>query len=79
MTWKPITDAPRDGSWLLLKGGSMDYDWDGESEPPAVVGQYIEVTTGGAREGCWQFAWYDSGYYGEYRNPTHFMSLDDVL
>jgi hypothetical protein len=72
--WRPIETAPKDGSWVLLQGGNIDYEWDGDTKPPVVVGQYI----GGAAhhdEQRWQYAWYDSGYYGEYEGPTHWMPL----
>jgi len=74
MDWQPIETAPKDGTWVLLSGGSIYYGWDGETFPPHVVAQFI----GGPKyreEQCWQFAWYDGGYYGEYENPTHWMPL----
>ena len=71
--WQPIETAPRDGTWILLTGGSIEYSWDGDSQPAAVVGQYaIALTTE-----RWQFAWYDGGYYGEYVDPTHWMPLPE--
>lgn len=67
MEWQPIDTAPQDGSWVLLRGGAPDRYWDGKSVPPAVVGQF----DGGA----WRFAWYDSGEYGRYLNPTEWSAL----
>lgn len=65
--WQPIETAPRDGTWVLVTGGDICYGWDGISKPSAVAAQF---------EGrAWQFAWYDSGYYGEYEDPTHWMPL----
>lgn len=70
--WKTIKTAPKDGSWMLLSGGVIDYGWErGETIPPAVVGQWNNEAE------CWQFAWYDGGYYGEYENPTKWMPLPD--
>lgn len=66
--WQPIESAPRDGSWVLLTGGTIDYGWDGDTIPPVVIGQ-------SCGESDWQFAWYDCGYYGEYENPTHWQPL----
>lgn len=74
--WRPIDAIPdelKDGRWLLLSGGHIDYGWDGDSEPPAVVAQFLPRAL---PEPSWQFAWYDSGYYGEYREPTHFAELN---
>ena len=73
--WRPISEAPRDGSWVLLSGGSIDYGWDGNEPPSVVSGQFTDELNGGKTDGHWQFAWYDGGYYGEYKNPTHFMPL----
>jgi Protein of unknown function (DUF551) len=67
MNWKPIETAPKDSSWVLLKGGEVDYHYDHNAKkPPCVVGQYLTR---------WEFASYDGGCYGEYENPTHWMEL----
>jgi hypothetical protein len=73
--WQPIETAPKDGSWVLLSGGEIEYRWDGDSQPPAVVAQWSTTLNLETVAGHWQFAWYDGGYYGEYVNPTHWMSL----
>lgn len=70
MQWQPIATAPKNETWVLLSGGRIEYGWDREAKPMAVVGQAVN---GG--ESGWQFAWYDSGYYGEYEDPTHWMPL----
>lgn len=68
--WQDIATAPRDGTWVLLTGGLIDYGWDGETQPPAVVAQAYGVG--------WQFAWYDGGHYGEYEAPTRWMPLPNT-
>jgi len=65
--WRTMESAPKDGTWVLLTGGYIDYGWDGNSQPVVVSGQFIEMR--------WQFAWYDGGYYGEYEKPTHWRPL----
>lgn len=68
--WQPIDTAPKDGRWLLLGGGEITYCWDhGRAQPPCVVAQWD------APSECWQFAWYDSGYYGEYEHPTKWLAI----
>ena len=73
--WQPIATAPRDGTWILLAGGGINYGWDGGDAPPCVAGQFTTYLNGGTVDGHWKFAWYDGGYYGEYEDPTHWMPL----
>ena len=74
MGWQPIETAPKDGTWVLLTGGTVDGSWDGDTAPMVVVGQYLPPW---GSEAIWHFAWYDNGYYGEYSNPTHWMPLPE--
>lgn len=76
--WQPIEAAPKDGTWVLLSGGSTCVDSDEAfGEPPCVVGRWLTKAEGycGGDDDGWQFACYDSGYYGVYRNPKAWMSL----
>ena len=73
MNWQPIETAPKDSSWILLTGGKIDYGWDGDEPPSIVVGQHEHVHH--HKGDRWQFAWYESGYYGQYESPTHWMLL----
>mgnify|MGYP000408477748 CR=1 FL=1 len=78
--WQDISTAPKDGTWVLLKGGKSNDDafgvWDDVFNPPAVVAKWIEDNTFVKQR--WQFAWFDAGYFGEYENPTHWMPLSSV-
>ena len=77
--WHPIATAPTDGTWVLLTGGSFEYGWEGDSEPPMVVGQFTHKLNGQQlSEGRWQAAWYDGGFLGEYEEPTHWRPLLDL-
>ena len=68
MEWQPIETAPKNGTWVLVTGGYIDYCWEGETQPDVTAAQYV-INIG------WQMAWYDSGYYGGYKSPTHWMPL----
>lgn len=72
--WHLIENAPKDGTWILLTGGECACEGNGRR---TVVGQWTEYLNGrvSPESGRWQFAWYDGGYLGEYRNPTHWMPL----
>lgn len=74
--WHPIETAPRDGTWILLAGGTCDGD-DGDYDGRPVVAQWttrLNCRTD-PKYGRWQFAWYEGGYDGEYEDPTHWMPL----
>lgn len=73
--WRPIETAPRDGSWILLTGGTIEYGWGGDDYPRVVSGQWSTILNNSPTEGHWQFAWYDGGYYGAYERPTHWMPI----
>ena len=75
MEWQLIETAPRDGTWMLLTGGECSYDEVSKAKKRPVVGQWTTYRNGRKVNGHWQFAWYDGGYYGEYKNPTHWMPL----
>ncbi len=68
--WQPIETAPRDDTWLLLSGGTVDWaDYAfGITCPPVVVAC--------RRSEEWIVSLADGGYQlTRYRNPTHWMPL----
>jgi hypothetical protein len=71
--WQPIDTAP-ENEWVLIRGGQPGYGWDGADIPPMVVA----LTKRYDGEVHWFFAHYDSGYYGEWDNPTEWLSLSEV-
>jgi len=77
--WKLIETAPRDGTWVLLAGGVCELE-ENDSNPRPVVAQWTTVLNDrqDPNYGRWQFAWYDGGYYGTYKDPTHWMPAPAV-
>ncbi|WP_147029355.1 DUF551 domain-containing protein [Methylobacterium oxalidis] len=68
--WQPIETAPRDDTWILLSGGTVDWAEYafGITCPPVVVAC--------RRSEEWIVSLADSGYaLTRYRNPTHWMPL----
>ena len=72
--WQPIETAPRDGTWVRLAGGKCDFSEESDNKGREVTGQW---TTDLYHKpgGNWQFAYYDEGFHGEYKNPTHWQPL----
>lgn len=73
--WKPIASAPLDGTWVLLRGGLCVDESDDPDRP--VTAQYSDYLNGrtSPKHERWMFGWFDSGYVGEYRNPTHWAPI----
>ena len=71
--WHPIETAPRDGTWVLLKGGMMDmeaqYEVDAGSGPPCVAAFW------NAPMDAWTFAFWDGAWRSDYENPTHWRPI----
>jgi hypothetical protein len=72
-TWQPIETAPRDGTWVLLAGGECEFNEESDNKGRAVTARWTTEFSCRDTSGRWQFAYYDSGVYGEYENPTHWQ------
>jgi hypothetical protein len=77
MEWQPIESAPKDGTKILAYGGTQDSaeNDDGEAVDYAVI--FWAGFTACPYQTGWRFCNYDSGYYGEWCNPTHWMPLPE--
>lgn len=78
--WQPIETAPKDGTVILLCGGEDD-PLNTDAHPNEalhtrpVTGWWGRVVEWDEADTIWRYCSYDSGIYGEYKNPTHWMPL----
>jgi hypothetical protein len=82
MSWLPISEAPRDGTPVLLRGGKDEDNFCF----PVVVGRWEDINEEMYSsekdeyifiEGLWYYAFWDSAWRSVYSNPTHFMYIPD--
>lgn len=68
--WRRIESAP-ENEWILITGGEPEGNWIRDLSP-MVVAKYT------TEDKCWNFAFYDGGYVGEYEGATQWRPLPDL-
>lgn len=76
--WQPIATAPKDGTWVMLRGGSIDWQHVGDDgvQPPCVFARWAggECLIGDE----WVVTEYDTGVCSvTYENPTHWRPVPE--
>jgi len=83
--WKSIDTAPKDGSWVLLRGGEAGFsDYNNEVKngpgfPPAQIGFYNPPNEEWCEEESWNTTYWDGTWGTEYIDPTHWMPIPEYL
>lgn len=78
--WLPIEQAPKDGTWILARGGRTNGDEEYELGPSdnkrPVVCRWGQVAW--TDEG-WAYAYWDGAWLSEYVEPKEFVYLSDLM
>lgn len=89
VSWQPIDTAPKDGRWVLLRGG-FDSGWYGPDVKHPVVAAFWEplpnqelVCDGDDPskdvwiDGHWRYAWWEGGWRSKWAKPAEWMELPE--
>jgi hypothetical protein len=74
MDWQPIETAPRDGTWILLRGARMDDDDYHRVEQPKCVVAHWRPDEDDCHDD-WTFAYFDGGFGLICFSPTAWQPL----
>ena len=91
MSWQPIDTAPKDGRWVLLRGGfdAGWYDnapikqpviaafWKPLANPMRVFDKSDDDTKDTWIDGRWCYAWWDGAWRSEWAKPVEWMELPE--
>lgn len=71
ISWRPISTAPKDGTWVLLTGG-RDGGYDNIVGPCVVAFWDTSQLDDG-----WAYCYWDGGWGSAYENPSHWMPIPE--
>jgi len=82
--WQPIEAAPKDGTVILIYGGHPDgasdhtqWSWDDLKDEEIYTYSGPSKSAVAWWSASWWYCSYDSGCYGKWLDPTHWMPLPD--
>jgi hypothetical protein len=78
--WQDIETAPKDGTWVLLRGGMVNRGDAGDyRQQPAVVAHWVVQTEDELPNypdaNFWAVAFWDGDWYTDCKDPTHWMQI----
>ena len=78
--WQPIETAPKDGTFILLTGGTTsedDYNKEGVETSRPVTAKWLNDPYCESDSG-WVYDYWDGNWRSGYDKPTHWMPLPEV-